>query len=310
MVSLSYLPIHQALSIESHMTLKSLIFTTQLSRTFSSYSSAAEMLQSHHSPSTRNKGIAINTEKILELLENVKNGTIQPAEGAIQLRQLPYQDLSFASLDHHRALRTGFPEVVYGEGKTISQLIEITKSLSSQSDQLLVTRVTRDTFQEVQQAIPDLSFNEAAQSMYIDRNPTPKKPGVIIVSAGTADLPVAEEAALTAELLGNHVERFIDVGVAGLHRLLDKLDALQKANVVVVVAGMEGALPSVVAGLIRAPVIAVPTSIGYGAHFNGLAPLLSMLNSCATGVAVVNIDNGFGGGFMAGIINQQTTQTV
>ena len=213
-------------------------------------------------------------------------------------------------MDHHRALRTGFPEVVYGEGKTIPQLIEITKNLSSQSDQLLVTRITQETFQEVQQVIPDLTFNEPARSMYIDRNPRPKKSGVTIVSAGTADLPVAEEAALTAQLLGNQVERFIDVGVAGLHRLLDKLDALQKANVVVVVAGMEGALPSVVAGLISAPVIAVPTSIGYGAHFDGLTPLLSMLNSCATGVAVVNIDNGFGGGFMAGIINQQTNQAL
>tara|TARA_Y100000588_G_scaffold393313_1_gene508828 strand:- start:1538 stop:2170 length:633 start_codon:yes stop_codon:yes gene_type:complete len=209
-------------------------------------------------------------------------------------------------LDHHRALRTGFPEVVYGEGKTIPQLITITQNLASQSDQILVTRVTQDIFKEVQQVIPDLSFNEAAQSMYIDRNPGKKKDGVTIVSAGTADLPVAEEAALTAQMLGNHVERFIDIGVAGLHRLLDKLEALQKANVVVVVAGMEGALPSVVAGLIPSPVIAIPTSVGYGAHFDGLAPLLSMLNSCATGVAVVNIDNGFGGGFMAGIINQQT----
>ncbi len=209
-------------------------------------------------------------------------------------------------MDHHRALRTGFPEVVYGEGKTIPQLITITQNLASQSDQILVTRVTQDIFKEVQQVIPDLSFNEAAQSMYIDRNPGKKKDGVTIVSAGTADLPVAEEAALTAQMLGNHVERFIDIGVAGLHRLLDKLEALQKANVVVVVAGMEGALPSVVAGLIPSPVIAIPTSVGYGAHFDGLAPLLSMLNSCATGVAVVNIDNGFGGGFMAGIINQQT----
>ena len=208
-------------------------------------------------------------------------------------------------MDHHRALRTGFPEVVYGEGKTIPQLIAITQNLASQSDQILVTRVTQDIFKEVQQVIPDLSFNEAARSMYIDRNPGKKKDGVTIVSAGTADLPVAEEAALTAQMLGNHVERFIDIGVAGLHRLLDKLEALQKANVVVVVAGMEGALPSVVAGLIPAPVIAIPTSVGYGAHFDGLAPLLSMLNSCATGVAVVNIDNGFGGGFMAGIINQQ-----
>ncbi|MQG21840.1 MAG: nickel pincer cofactor biosynthesis protein LarB [SAR202 cluster bacterium] len=248
----------------------------------------------------------MDTEKILELLENVRNGTIQPADAATKLRQLPYQDLDFASLDHHRALRTGFPEVVYGEGKTIPQLITITQNLASQSDQILVTRVTQDIFKEVQQVIPDLSFNEAAQSMYIDRNPGKKKDGVTIVSAGTADLPVAEEAALTAQMLGNHVERFIDIGVAGLHRLLDKLEALQKANVVVVVAGMEGALPSVVAGLIPSPVIAIPTSVGYGAHFDGLAPLLSMLNSCATGVAVVNIDNGFGGGFMAGIINQQT----
>lgn len=264
------------------------------------------MLQSHDILQTRNKGRTIDTEKILELLENVQNGTIQPTDAAAQLRQLPYQDLDFASLDHHRALRTGFPEVVYGEGKTIPQLIEITKNLSSQSDQILVTRITQDIFQEVQQVIPELSFNEAARSMYIDRNTGKKKPGVTIVSAGTADLPVAEEAMLTAQMLGNHVEHFIDVGVAGLHRLLDKLDALQKANVVVVVAGMEGALPSVVAGLIRAPVIAIPTSVGYGAHFDGLTPLLSMLNSCATGVAVVNIDNGFGGGFMAGIINQQT----
>ncbi len=221
-----------------------------------------------------------------------------------QLRDLPYQDLGFAKLDHHRALRTGFPEVVFGEGKSPDQISAIADSALNSSDRLLVTRAAPEAFAAVESVAPDATYDETARTIVVDRRAerTPV-PGVLVVSAGTADLPVAREATVTAELMDCQVLELTDVGVAGIHRLLDHLETLRAARVIVVVAGMEGALPSVVGGLIEAPVIAVPTSVGYGSSFEGLAALLAMLNSCAPGIGVVNIDNGFGAGYLAAQIN-------
>lgn len=221
------------------------------------------------------------------------------------LGSLPYEDLGFAKPDHHRALRQGFPEVVLGEGKTPEQIRAIAQRLASQADRLLVTRASPECYQEVKAHLPEVEYYPVARAIVLNRlKGQTLRPGVMVVCAGTADLPVAEEAAITAELMGNQIERAFDVGVAGLHRLLDQLPRLRRARVIVAVAGMEGALPSVISGLVAVPVIAVPTSVGYGASFSGLAPLLSMLNSCAAGVAVVNIDNGFGAGFVASLINR------
>jgi NCAIR mutase (PurE)-related protein len=230
-------------------------------------------------------------------------------EALARLRHMPYEDMGFAEVDHHRQLRTGFPEVVLGLGKTPEQIAAIAERLAARSDRLLVTRVDPGAYRAVKEKVPDAIYHAAARAVTLDRTREPKMPGVVVCCAGTSDLPVAEEAAVTAEIAGSVVERLYDVGVAGLHRLLDKLPALHSANALVVVAGMEGALPSVVAGLVAAPVIAVPTSIGYGASFQGLAPLLAMLNSCAAGVAVVNIDNGFGAGYLAATINRQAWAT-
>ena len=196
------------------------------------------------------------------------------------------------------------PEVVLGEGKTPQQVAEIAARLAERADRVLVTRADRTRFEAVQAALPDVIYHETARAITLDRRQEPKQPGVAVLCGGTADLPVAEEAAVTAELMGNAVERVYDVGVAGIHRLLDHLDVLANARALVVVAGMEGALPSVVGGLVAVPVIAVPTSVGYGASFGGIAPLLAMLNACAAGVAVVNIDNGFGAGYLAAVINR------
>lgn len=219
------------------------------------------------------------------------------------LRHLPYADLGFARPDLHRALRKGFPEVIFGMGKSPHQVATIAQRLAEGADRLLVTRATPAHFQAVQALLPDAQWHETARAIVVDRRTATRPvPGVAVVCAGTADLPVAEEAALVASLMDCQVERFYDVGVAGLHRLLNVLPNLSKARAIVVVAGMEGALPSVVGGLVQAPVIAVPTSVGYGASFHGLAALLAMLNSCAPGVAVVNIDNGFGAGYLAGLI--------
>ncbi len=217
---------------------------------------------------------------------------------------MPYEDLGFAKVDHHRALRDWMPEVILGEGKTPEQIVAISTALLEQSDRLLVTRIKPEAARDLLAAVPDAVHHEAARCVTVERAPTPKHPGVTVLCAGTADLPVAEEAAITAAMAGCEVDRMYDVGVAGIHRLLDKVPALQSARALVVVAGMEGALPSVVGGLVNAPVIAVPTSIGYGASFNGLAPLLAMLNACAAGVSVVNIDNGFGAGYVAASINR------
>lgn len=237
-------------------------------------------------------------------MRRVKTGEVTEEEALERLRTLPYEDLDFAKLDHHRTLRRGFPEVVLGAGKTVEQVVEIAQRLAAQADRLLVTRVSRAYFEAVQAVIPDVAYNSVAKTIQLNRCPQPRlRPGVLVLSAGTADIPVAEEAVVTAELMDNAVVRLYDVGVAGLHRLLDHLPILNQARVVVAVAGMEGALPSVVSGLVSVPVIAVPTSIGYGASFQGLAALLGMLNSCSPGVSVVNIDNGFGAGYLASLIN-------
>ncbi|MEW5784167.1 MAG: nickel pincer cofactor biosynthesis protein LarB [Bacillota bacterium] len=247
----------------------------------------------------------MNEHKLAELLVHVRQGKLSVEQALERLRALPYEDLGFAKVDHHRSLRNGFPEVIYCPGKTVEQIVAITRRLADSGGTVLATRAEPAVFEAVRQVFPQAEYHAAARAVAIRGEYSPEPVGSIgLVSAGTADQPVAEEAALTAELMGGRVERIYDVGVAGIHRLLDNREKLFRARVLVVVAGMEGALASVVGGLVSCPVIAVPTSIGYGAHFNGLAPLLTMLNSCATGVAVVNIDNGFGAGYMAALINR------
>lgn len=237
------------------------------------------------------------------MLEAVADGSLDIEAAMLRLRHLPYEDLDFAKIDHHRELREGIPEVILGLGKTPEQVAAIGEKLVERSGRLLVTRLEREGFRALQAAVPDAEYHELARVATVDREPVPLQKGVLVVCAGTSDLAVAQEAALTARMLGSEAPVLSDVGVAGIHRLFDNMDAINKANALVVVAGMEGALPSVIAGLVASPVIAVPTSIGYGASFQGLAPLLAMLNSCAAGVSVVNIDNGFGAGYMAAQIN-------
>ncbi|MBD7968521.1 nickel pincer cofactor biosynthesis protein LarB [Paenibacillus gallinarum] len=238
------------------------------------------------------------------ILNQVKNGELSVDEAKEYFAA--FEDLGFAKVDHHRKKRQGFPEIVYGEGKTSEHIISIVQSLRAQNNQVLVTRVTEDKAKEVQNVLPDLIYNDVARILYWKKQKTPSNlPGYIaVIAAGTSDIRVAEEAAVTAEVLGSSVHRIYDVGVAGIHRLLHHAEEIQNAVVSVVVAGMEGALPSVVGGLVAHPVIAVPTSIGYGANFNGLSALLTMLNSCASGISVVNIDNGFGGGYNAALIHK------
>lgn len=246
----------------------------------------------------------INHEWLVRILEKVKSGDLSMAQAIQELSILPYEELSFAKIDHHRGIRVGFPEVILGTGKTIEQIVAIASHLSTRSTKLLITHASQEAYDAVKVVINDASYNPLARAIVVNRQQNiPLRQGITVVTAGTSDIPVAEEAAVTAELMGNRVEKIFDVGVAGIHRLLDKLSQLRRARVLVVVAGMEGALPSVLGGLVSVPVIAVPTSVGYGASFNGLAPLLTMLNSCAPGVAVVNIDNGFGAGYLAGLIN-------
>jgi pyridinium-3,5-biscarboxylic acid mononucleotide synthase len=250
----------------------------------------------------------LNPQDILDLLERVKRGDTTPEAAAERLRNLPYEDLDFAKVDHHRALRRGFPEVVYGSGKTPEQIAAIVERITAHEQNVLVTRTTPEVHALVSRSRPEARYHGVARCLTVSLRPTPPLSGrVAVVSAGTSDLPVAEEAVLTAEFHGATVDRVHDVGVAGLHRLLAQGPTLREAHVVIVVAGMEGALPSVVGGLIDAPVIAVPTSVGYGASFQGLAALLAMLNSCASGVAVVNIDNGFGAGYLASAILRKHT---
>jgi pyridinium-3,5-biscarboxylic acid mononucleotide synthase len=245
-------------------------------------------------------------QAVRDLLEQLRRGEIETEDAMARLRTLPFETVgNFAHLDQHRALRCGFPEVVFGQGKTSDQVVQIAQRLAERNDRVLVTRVSAEMYAEIGDRLPEMTYHSLPRLLILDRQADePRKPGVVVTTGGTADIPVAEEAAMTAELMGQQVERIYDVGVAGLHRLLNRLDSLQAARVVVAVAGMEGALPSVVGGLVSAPVIAVPTSVGYGASFQGLAALLTMLNSCATGVSVVNIDNGFGAGYLAALINR------
>ena len=240
-----------------------------------------------------------------EILDSVAAGVIKPDEAIEKLRNLPFEDIGYANLDHHRHLRTGYPETVFCQGKTSSQIAGIMERLAIVNDNIMGTRATFDDFEAVKKAVPDAEYREEARMIVVSRKPVPiTDKTVSVVTAGTADIPVAEEAAVTAEVLGNRVTRIYDVGVAGVHRLFANLETIRTANVVIVVAGMEGALASVVGGLVDKPVIAVPTSIGYGASFGGLSALLTMLNSCAAGVCVVNIDNGFGAGYLASTINR------
>jgi NCAIR mutase (PurE)-related protein len=239
------------------------------------------------------------------LLEEVQKGDASVEQALDRLRSFPYEDLGFARLDSHRSLRTGFPEVVFCQGKSPDQVVHIVGRLRAVEGRVIATRVSAEVAQVLQDAFPDAAHHASARMVVVGGEaPRSGQGTVLVVSAGTADIPIADEAAVTAEALGSPVARLYDVGVAGIHRLLDARHKLHAANVLVVVAGMEGALASVVAGLVDRPVVAVPTSVGYGASFGGLAPLLTMLNSCAPGVAVVNIDNGFGAGCMAHLINQ------
>jgi NCAIR mutase (PurE)-related protein len=247
----------------------------------------------------------MNAESIRKLFEQVRKGSVTPDDAVDRLRHLPFEDLGFAKVDHHRALRAGMPEIILGEGKTPTQVAAIFARLAKQGGNVLATRASKQQFAAVKKKIKSAEFRELGRAIVLQRDHTKYGKGMIaVVSAGTSDIPVAEEAVVTAELMGNEVAHFYDVGVAGIHRLLANREAITKARVVIVCAGMEGALPSVVGGLVGVPVIAVPTSIGYGASFNGLAALLGMLNSCASNVSVVNIDNGFGAGYVASLINR------
>lgn len=244
----------------------------------------------------------MDTKKIRILLEEVKSGYTTIDLALEKLKLLPYEDLGFAKVDHHRALRNGYPEVIFSQGKTIAQVKTIMEKLILQNSVVLATRANPEMYQEIVKSIPEVRYYELGRIIEYEKEPMEKKGRVLVVSAGTADLPVAEEAAITANAMGLNVEKLYDVGVAGIHRLLNNYQALHKAQAIIVVAGMEGALASVVAGLVEAPVIGVPTSVGYGASFQGLAPLLTMLNSCANGIGVVNIDNGFGAAALANAI--------
>ena len=245
----------------------------------------------------------MNKERLAILLNQLKNGEIEVSEAIDKLNILPFQDLGFAKIDHHRSLRTGYSEVIFCQGKTDEQVEEIYMSLSIQNQDILLTRAEKSLFEKLNSLDSRLRYNSLARTVVLETSEKEKTGNVLIISAGTADLPVAEEAAETAQISGANVERIYDAGVAGIHRLLAHYKSIQEARCIVTVAGMEGALPSVVGGLASCPVIAVPTSVGYGAHFNGIAPLLTMLNSCSSNITVVNIDNGFGAGFNAALIN-------
>ncbi len=241
---------------------------------------------------------------IRSLLLDIRDGKVDIDKGLDILRKLPFEDIGYAKIDHHRSMRQGVPEVVLCQGKTIDQIQGIVSRISKAHSNILASRATPEVFRAIQQVVSECRYCELARMVVINPREVKKIGNIAVVSAGTSDIPVAEEAAITAETLGNNVNRLYDVGVAGIHRLLDNCEDLFQANVIVVVAGMEGALASVVGGLVRVPVIGVPTSVGYGASFGGIAALLSMLNSCASGVSVVNIDNGFGAGYQASLINR------
>ena len=243
-------------------------------------------------------------KRLSEILKQVHSRKISPEKALELLEGYPYCDLEFAKVDHHREVAKGSPEIIFGLGKTPDQIVRISREILKKGSNLLVTRVEPAVWTKIRSKLPGAAYNEAARTVTLVKTEPPAGRGtVIVMTAGTSDIPVAEEAAVTSEVLGNRTERIYDVGVAGLHRLLGQFDRIRRARVLITVAGMEGALPSVVAGLVKVPVIAVPTSIGYGASFKGLAALLAMLNSCPGGVAVVNIDNGFGAAFLASLIN-------
>ncbi|MEI8115812.1 MAG: nickel pincer cofactor biosynthesis protein LarB, partial [Bacteroidia bacterium] len=244
--------------------------------------------------------------QILELLKNVKEGNLELGQAVNQLKQLPFEDLGYAKVDHHREIRTGYPEVIFCPGKTNEQIRGIVERLLAKGTNIMVSRVEKSVYEAIKDLHPDMEYYPEARTIFIQQKDiTKSKSRVLVVTGGTSDIPVAEEAVVTAEKLGCTVERLYDVGVAGIHRLLANRYRLDSVQVIIAVAGMEGALPSVLGGLTDKPVIAVPTSIGYGANFGGLAALLAMLNSCASGISVVNIDNGFGAGFMAATIIRQ-----
>jgi pyridinium-3,5-biscarboxylic acid mononucleotide synthase len=244
--------------------------------------------------------------QILELLKNVKDGNLELGQAVDQLKQLPFEDLGYAKVDHHREIRTGYPEVIFCPGKTNDQIRGIVERLLAKGTNIMASRAEKSVYEAIKDLHPNMEYYPEARTIFIQQKEIAKsKSRILVVTGGTSDIPVAEEAVVTAEKLGCTVERLYDVGVAGIHRLLANLHRLDSAQVIIAVAGMEGALPSVLGGLTDKPVIAVPTSIGYGANFGGLAALLAMLNSCASGVSVVNIDNGFGAGFMASTIIRQ-----
>ena len=248
----------------------------------------------------------MNQEQLETMLNSVRQGGLSVGDALQQLRHLPFQDIGCAQVDHHRQLRQGMPEMIFGEGKTAEQIVAITAAMSDRGGNVLVTRLDKEKAGQIVQIFPAAYYNAEARCLTLEHQP-PEQRGkgtVLVVSAGTSDIPVAAEALVTARFLGNQVEQIFDVGVAGIHRLLARREPLAAAAVIIVVAGMEGALPSVIGGLVDKPVIAVPTSVGYGASFGGIAALLGMLNTCASGVTVVNIDNGFGAACAASLINR------
>jgi pyridinium-3,5-biscarboxylic acid mononucleotide synthase len=247
----------------------------------------------------------MDSDRIRAILGRFKSGELEEAEVLESLSSLPFEDLGYARIDHHRSLRKGFPEVIFAANKTPEQTAGIFERLAEASDRVLATRASQEAADAVRTKVPDAQYRPVSKCLTLDRSPEAKRIGnVLVICAGTSDLPVAEEAAVTADLMGARVKQVNDAGVAGIHRLFAESEALSEARVVIVVAGMEGALPSVVGGLVGVPIVAVPTSVGYGASFGGLAALLAMLNSCASGVSVVNIDNGFGAGYQAALINK------
>lgn len=243
-------------------------------------------------------------QKIRKIMGKVANNEMKAEEAIKRLKFMPFEDIGFAKIDHHRALRKGFPEVVFCQSKTTGQVVSIVRRLAASNSDVLATRATEEMFNEVKKHLKEAKYNKISRTISIIKNKKMKIGRILVLSAGTSDMNVAEEAAVVAEAMGNRVERLYDVGVAGLHRLLNNKEKLDGANVLIVVAGMDGVLPSVVSGLFGKPIIAVPTSVGYGASFKGIAPLLTMLNSCSPGVVVVNIDNGFGAGYFASLINK------
>jgi NCAIR mutase (PurE)-related protein len=248
----------------------------------------------------------MDIKKLKQLLDSVHSSQVSVDEALAQLKDLPYQDISYARVDHHRSLRNGFPEVIFGQGKSTEQIIGIMEAMVSKNDTVMVTRLKKEKADVITKRFIDSIYHTDAKVLVYSSKPIEitGKGTIVVVTAGTSDISVAEEAAITAQTMGNHVDTLYDVGVAGIHRLIDHKESLEKASVLIVVAGMEGALPSVVGGLVDKPIIAVPTSTGYGTSFGGLTALFAMLNSCSSGIAVVNIDNGFGAGYVASLINR------